>query len=65
VEFEEEFENDVVALSFDNSTSTIAGEYNDFIDKYGTSYANRIVVGGRAKKLKWLPSLTTTTLNSD
>ena len=55
MEFEEDFENDVVALSFDNSTSTIAGEYSDFIDKYGTSYVNRIIVGGRAKKLKWLP----------
>jgi hypothetical protein len=50
VEFEEDYKNDLVALSLDNSTSTIAGKYNYFIDKYGTSYVNRIVVGGRAKK---------------
>ncbi len=56
MEFEEDFENDVVALPFDNTTSSTKAKYLEFIDKYGTSYINRIVLGGRAKKLKWLSS---------
>ncbi len=48
VEFEEEFQNDVVGLPNDNSTLQAPILYGAFIKKYGTSYVNRIVLGGRA-----------------
>ncbi len=48
VEFEEEFQNDVINLPIDNSTLQAPILYRAFIKKYGTSYVNRIVLGGRA-----------------
>jgi hypothetical protein len=48
VEFEEEFQNDVINLPIDNSTLQAPILYRAFINKYGTSYVNRIVLGGRA-----------------
>jgi hypothetical protein len=49
VEFEEDFEIDVEALPYDNSSSLAADSYTDFIKKYGTSYIYNIVLGGRAQ----------------
>ena len=49
VEFDEDFEQDVLALPYDNSTSIAEDSYTNFIEKYGTSYISTIILGGRAK----------------
>jgi len=48
VEFTQDFHDDVGALPIDNSTTQAPILYRAFIAKYGNSYVNRIVLGGRA-----------------
>ena len=48
VEFTQGFHNDVRSLPFDNTTLQAPVLYRAFIEKYGNSYVNRIVLGGRA-----------------
>ena len=64
VEFDEDFELDVLALPYDNSTSSAIESYTNFIEKYGTSYISSIILGGRAKKLNWT-SESTSLLNKN
>jgi hypothetical protein len=49
VTFSEDFEWDVAALPYDNSSSNASDLYTNFIERYGTSYLSSIVLGGRAK----------------
>ena len=48
MEFDEDFEDDVLALPYDNTTSNAFDAYTNFIEKYGTSYISSVVLGGRA-----------------
>ncbi len=54
VKFEEDFEQDVLALPYDTSTSSAIESFTNFLEKYGTSYISSIILGGRAKKLIWI-----------
>ncbi len=54
VEFDEDFEQDVLALPYQNSTSSDIESFTNFLEKYGTSYISSIILGGRAKKIIWL-----------
>ena len=61
VEFDEDFEQDVLALPYDNTTSNAISAYTAFIEKYGNSYISSVVLGGRAKKLLWTSNTTVIT----
>jgi hypothetical protein len=48
LDLQDEFIEDVELLPYLGSSLNASATYSNFINKYGTSYVNRIVLGGRA-----------------
>jgi hypothetical protein len=48
LDLQPDFVNDVELLPYLGSSLNASETYTNFINKYGTSYVNRIVLGGRA-----------------
>ena len=48
LDLQDEFIEDVALLPYLGSSLNASATYSNFINKYGTSYVNRIVLGGRA-----------------
>jgi hypothetical protein len=51
IELNQDFVNDILNLPHLNSSSNASELYTKFIEDYGTSYVDRIILGGRAKKI--------------
>ncbi len=48
LDLQADFINDVELLPYLGTSLNASETYTNFINKYGTSYVNRIVLGGRA-----------------
>jgi hypothetical protein len=48
LDLQDGFIKDVALLPYLNSSLNASTTYSNFINKYGISYVNRIVLGGRA-----------------
>jgi hypothetical protein len=65
IELNQDFVNDVLNLPYLNSSVNASALYTKFINDYGMSYVDRVILGGRAKKFKWIASSATYTPNNN